>query len=79
MMSADYVRRYYGVDYKRGDRVRANGRPGTIVSFPESYLGVRLDGEKHTRRWHPTDEEIERIEQDPTTTLLGPRPQGDER
>lgn len=59
-MSAAYIRDHYGVDYKRGDRVTVNGRPGLIVSFPGQYLGVRFDGEKHTSRAHPTWR-IERI------------------
>lgn len=53
-MSADYVRRTYGVDYKVGDLVAVDGRIGRIVSFPDQYLGVRFDGEKHTSRAHPT-------------------------
>ncbi|AJT42401.1 hypothetical protein [Psychromicrobium lacuslunae] len=53
-MSAAYVRRYYGVPAKRGVRVTVEGRPGVIVSFPEQYIGVRLDGEKRTSRCHPT-------------------------
>lgn len=53
-MTAAYVRAYYGVTYKRGDRITVDGRLGTIVSFPGQYLGVRFDGEKHTRRAHPT-------------------------
>lgn len=58
-MSAEYVRRYYGVDFKRGERVelldhhdRPTGRVGVIVSFPNQYLGVRFDGERHTSRVH---------------------------
>jgi hypothetical protein len=53
-MSAEYVRRHYGVDFKRGERVTVDGKPGVIVSFPDQYLGVRFDGEKHTSRAHPT-------------------------
>lgn len=53
-MSADYVRRYYGVDYKVGDRLTVDGRLGTLVSFPQQYLGVRFDGESFTSRAHPT-------------------------
>lgn len=53
-MSAAYVRAYYGVDFKRGDRVTVDGRPGVVVSFPGQYVGVRLDGERHTSRCHPT-------------------------
>lgn len=62
-MSAAYVREHYGVDYKRGDRIAVNGRPGTIVSFPDQYLGVRFDdAPRHTARVHPTWR-VERIEQ----------------
>ena len=53
-MSAEVVRQTYAVDYKRGDRVTVDGRPGVIVSFPGQYLGVRFDGERHTSRAHPT-------------------------
>lgn len=53
-MTAEYVRRYYGVPAKRGARVTVDGRPGRIVSFPGQYLGVRFDGEKRTARCHPT-------------------------
>ena len=53
-MSGEYVRFYYGVKYKVGDRLLVDGRQGTLVSFPQQYLGVRFDGEKHTSRCHPT-------------------------
>jgi len=53
-MSAKYVRDYYGVGYKRGDRLTVDGKPGTLVSFPGQYLGIRFDGEKVTSRAHPT-------------------------
>lgn len=53
-MSAEYVRRLYCVDYKRGDRVNVNGSVGTIVSFPGQFLGVRFDGETRTAHCHPT-------------------------
>ncbi|MGN6245151.1 MAG: hypothetical protein ACTHQ3_15975 [Motilibacteraceae bacterium] len=53
-MSAEYVRQQYGVDFKRGDRITVDGRPGVIVSFPGQYLGVRFDGEAFTTVAHPT-------------------------
>ena len=53
-MSAEYVRRMYGLTCKRGQRVTFNGKTGVIVSFPDQYVGVRLDGEKRTSRCHPT-------------------------
>ena len=57
-MSAAYVRSYYKVDYKRGDRLTLHDltgpRHGTLVSFPGQYLGIRFDGEKRVSRCHPT-------------------------
>ena len=53
-MSAEYVRDYYGVDLKVGDRVTVDGLPGVIVSFPGQYLGVRFDGMTQTSLCHPT-------------------------
>lgn len=60
-MSATYVRDYYGVPAKRLGRVRLGGgfshlagREGTIVSFPDQYIGVRLDGDVNPLRFHPT-------------------------
>lgn len=53
-MSAQYVRDYYGVDYKVGDRLTIDGRLGTLVSFPAQYLGIRFDGDLFTSRAHPT-------------------------
>lgn len=58
-MSAEYVRRYYGVDFKRGERLelldhrlRPTGRVGLLLSFPQQYLGIRFDGENFTSRVH---------------------------
>ena len=58
-MSAEYVRNYYGVDYKVGDRlVLQAGTPheqhGTLVSFPGAHLGIRFDGDNFTKCAHPT-------------------------
>lgn len=54
-MSADYVRRTYGVDYKVGDRLLVDGKPGVLVSFPGQYLGVRFDDTpRRVSRCHPT-------------------------
>ena len=53
-MSAAYVRGYYAVDFKVGERLAVDGRPGVLVSFPGQYLGIRFDGDRHTSRAHPT-------------------------
>lgn len=53
-----YVRRMYGVDPVIGARVRHTeiDREGVIIRpRPEDqYVHVRLDGEKHRSRCHPT-------------------------
>lgn len=53
--SLDYVRRYYGLDVKRGDRVIVFGRPGRVTSGADQYIRVRRDGEKRSLRFHPRD------------------------
>lgn len=53
-MSADYVRRTYGVPAKRGGRVIVDGQEGVITSFTDAYLRVRFDGDKHSMPAHPT-------------------------
>lgn len=63
-MSAKFVRETYNVTYQKGDRLVVDGRAGTLVSFPDQYLGVRFDGEKKTTRCHPTW----RVEREPVVT-----------
>lgn len=56
------MRRYYGVDFKRGERLRVAGvGAGKLVSFPGQYLGVRLDGESWTSKVHPLDAKREQL------------------
>ena len=55
----DYIRRYYGVNAKRGGRVRYTGgqkgeRFGTIKSAQGGYLRIVLDGDKYAGNYHPT-------------------------
>lgn len=52
--SLDYVRAMYGVPARRGGRVVADGQPGTIARADGASLLIRIDGEKHLSRWHPT-------------------------
>lgn len=52
-MSMAYVRDRYGVPAKRGARVIADGKPGTIVAARHGHLRIRLDGERRTGSWHP--------------------------
>ena len=58
-MSIEGVRKYYGVPARRGGRVEymgERGKPqyGTICGARGSHLSIRLDGCKHSRRFHPT-------------------------
>ncbi|MFP3187241.1 MAG: hypothetical protein RXR20_27320 [Paraburkholderia sp.] len=54
-MSFDYIKSYYGVDPKRGQRVTAFGKPGVITGADGQYVNIRLDGQKHSNPYHPTD------------------------
>lgn len=53
-MSMEYIRKYYGVPAKRGGRVAAIGKTGTICGTSGPHLRVRLDGETFARIFHPT-------------------------
>jgi len=57
-MTLAYINSTYHTTYKRGDRVQYTGRGqpclGTVTSARGPYLRVRLDGEKHPKKFHPT-------------------------
>ena len=53
-MTMQYIRKAYDVPAKRGMRVTVNGQPGTIAGSDGQYIKVRYDGDKFTRRCHPT-------------------------
>lgn len=53
-----YVRHAYGVPAKRGMRVMAGGKPGTITSGDGNYIRIRLDGDTRSGRYHPTSDVI---------------------
>jgi len=51
----DYIRKYYNVPAKRGGRViYASSGYGTIVGRYNTYLRIRIDGEKQIKLYHPT-------------------------
>jgi hypothetical protein len=50
----DYIRAAYGVPAKRGGRIQYRGQLGTITGADGGYLRIRLDGEKRSKRFHPT-------------------------
>lgn len=52
-MTARYVRDTYGVPAYKGGRVTVDGKPGTIISFPDAYIKVRFD-DGTTGKCHPT-------------------------
>lgn len=57
-MSLAWVRKRYSVPAQRGGRIEYTGggkpRLGTITSASNGHLNVRLDGEAHSRPYHPT-------------------------
>lgn len=54
-MSLSYIQDYYGVPAKIGQRVTAHGKPGVITGAHNQYIRVRLDGEKQSKIYHPTN------------------------
>jgi hypothetical protein len=55
-MAYDYIRQTYGVDFKPGERIAMDGKPGTVtrpMADPQ-YLRVRFDGLRHISNVHPT-------------------------
>lgn len=50
----DYIRLRYGVPAKRGGRIRYAKEEGTITGSDGGYLLVKIDGEKRSKRFHPT-------------------------
>lgn len=55
----EYIRKTYRVPSKRGCRVEylaSDGElmEGTITGAVAGYLRIRLDGAKHSGRYHPT-------------------------
>lgn len=61
-MSLAYIRKTYNVNAKRGVRVEWYGGAvtmrGTITGSKNALLRIRLDGEKHSFLFHPTDKLI---------------------
>jgi hypothetical protein len=53
-MSFEYIGETYNVPAKRGMKVIAQGRRGTIVGVKGPYLRIRIEGEKNILSFHPT-------------------------
>ena len=50
----EYIRLRYGVPAKRGAKIKYCGQPGKITGCDSGYLLIKLDGEKRSKRYHPT-------------------------
>lgn len=55
MSGFDYIKDYYGVPAKRGAKIEYNGKPGTVTGTHGPHVKVRLEGQKHSNCYHPTD------------------------
>lgn len=60
------IREKYNVPVKRGGRVKVNGKPGTIISFDDPWLKVRLDHDSITCMVHPQPSIVYEEERDIT-------------
>lgn len=68
-MTAEYIRRTYGVPAKRGVRVRVDGHAGVVTSCGH-YIRVRFDGERRPRPCHPTWQ-VEYLDSTTPTRAIG--------
>ena len=64
-----YIRKYYLVPAYLGVRVRVAGQLATIVGGHDAYIRVRLDGQRDTKLYHPTDDVTYYIEPNRQQTL----------
>jgi hypothetical protein len=49
-----YVNNRYGLQLKRGSIIEYKGKRGHVTHSSGGYIFVILDGEKQSRRYHPT-------------------------
>ena len=57
----EYIRKYYKVPARKGGKIKYKGKIGKIIGAHNSYLKIKLDGEKRPGFFHPTYE-IEYLE-----------------
>ncbi|MEQ5045248.1 hypothetical protein ABN117_19065 [Providencia manganoxydans] len=54
----DYINETYGLNIKKGDRVRYafgnDSKEGTIVGVHAASLKIKMDGDKYADIYHPT-------------------------
>lgn len=53
--SFEYIRRYYGLEARRGMKVTAYGKKGVITGARCAYLLIKIEGEKRGMPYHPLD------------------------
>jgi len=58
IMSMAYIRNFYGVSAKRGNRVIYKGGHGTITRSKNAYLWVRMDEVDISILVHPADKNL---------------------
>ena len=53
--SLEYIRNRYGVPARVGKHVEYQGKRGVVTGGVNAYVKVRLEEEKHSRPYHPSD------------------------
>lgn len=54
-MSLEYIRGYYKVPAKLGAAVSYQGKPGKVTGASGPHVLVKLEGDRFSRPYHPTD------------------------
>ena len=55
MSQYDYIRDYYGVPIKQGASIEYEGVRGLVTGTHGPHVKAKLEGEKHSRVFHPQD------------------------
>lgn len=55
MNGMEYIRKMYGVPAKRGALIEYNGKKGVVTGTSGPHIMARLEGEKFSKVYHPTD------------------------
>ncbi len=55
MSRFDWINQTYNLKVKNGMAVAYEGKIGTVTGSTGQYVMVKLNGEKHSDSYHPTD------------------------
>jgi hypothetical protein len=61
-LSLEYIREQYKVPARVGKHVEYKGKRGVVTGGVNAYVEIKLEEEKHSRPYHPRDEDLNWLE-----------------